>query len=58
MDKVDSVNRRWGSGTLRYAASGIEQKWSMKRELLTPRYTTCWKELLKVKAEDDERNKE
>jgi DNA polymerase V len=58
MDKVDSVNRRWGSGTLRYAASGIEQKWSMKRELLTPRYTTCWKELLKVKAKDDERNKE
>jgi DNA polymerase V len=54
MDKVDSVNRRWGSGTLRYAASGMEQKWSMRREFLTPRYTTCWQELPLVKAEENE----
>jgi DNA polymerase V len=53
MDKMDNINRRWGSGTLRFAASGTEQKWSMRREFLSPRYTTCWKELPIVNADCD-----
>ncbi|HGH6051967.1 TPA: DUF4113 domain-containing protein [Vibrio mimicus] len=24
------------------AAQGITQKWAMRRDMLTPQYTTCW----------------
>ena len=50
MDHLDLINKKWGRDTIHYAASGIERKWSMRREYLTPSYTTNWKELAKAKA--------
>lgn len=50
MDCVDKVNSMWGAGTLNYASAGISKGWQMKRELLSPSYTSNWHQLLKVRA--------
>lgn len=42
---MDGINHRWGQGTARYLAEGLEQPWRMNRQRMTPRYTTCWEEL-------------
>ena len=48
MQTVDKINRKIGNDTVKIASSGIYQQWSMRRELLSPRYTTKWDELLTV----------
>ena len=48
MQALDTVNRRWGRNTLFYAASGIEKRWSMRRERKSPSFTTRIDELLRV----------
>ncbi len=40
MTSLDNLNRRFGSGTLFPAAEGIKPRWSMRRELKSPSYTT------------------
>lgn len=47
---IDAINARFGRHTIFYAAEGIEQPWQMQRKFLSPRYTTCWKEIPVVKA--------
>lgn len=48
MSAVDNINSKWGSETLRSAASGYKRVWSMKRATLSPRYTTDWNEVLRI----------
>lgn len=48
MGVLDDINARWGRGTLRPARVPADPSWSMKRELLSPRYTTDWGDLWKV----------
>ncbi|MGE5443229.1 MAG: DUF4113 domain-containing protein, partial [Ignavibacteriales bacterium] len=48
MKAVDKTNIKWGSSTIRYGSSGLEQRWRMKRATLSPRYTTHWDEILAV----------
>lgn len=43
---LDRINRRFGRGSLASAGAGLEKPWSMKREQLTPAYTTRWDELM------------
>lgn len=50
MAVLDAVNRRYGRGALAYAAGGIDPEWGMKREKLSPAYTTRWDQLPVVKA--------
>ncbi|MBG0791501.1 MAG: Y-family DNA polymerase [Desulfovibrionaceae bacterium] len=50
MHAVDACNARWGRDTVAFAASGVRQGWRMKREMMSPRYTTAWDEILRVKA--------
>jgi DNA polymerase V len=45
MAVFDGLNKKYGSDTVFLGAQGIEQKWQMRRELLTPQYTTKWKDL-------------
>ncbi len=45
METIDRINREWGSNTAYLAASGIKREWSMKRKMLTPRFTSCWSEI-------------
>lgn len=42
MGVLDGINARWGKGTLRPARVPAVPKWGMRRELLSPRYTTDW----------------
>ncbi len=48
MNTVDSINRAYGSGALFYASSGIEKPWGMRRELLSPAYTTKWSDIVEI----------
>ncbi|MBS9993458.1 MULTISPECIES: Y-family DNA polymerase [Vibrio] len=50
MTVYDSLNQRYGSETLFLGAQGIAQKWDMRREMLTPHYTTKWKDLPVIKC--------
>ena len=47
---VDRVNQRFGRDAIYLAGQGIKPRWQMRREMLSPRFTTCWEELPRVKA--------
>ncbi|HHR0985229.1 TPA: Y-family DNA polymerase [Klebsiella oxytoca] len=49
MEVLDHLNAKDGRGTLYFAGQGIQTAWQMKREMLSPRYTTRYSDLLKVK---------
>lgn len=49
MEVLDHLNAKDGKGTLYFAGQGIQQQWQMKREMLSPRYTTRYKDLLIVR---------
>lgn len=46
MQAMDGINKKRGKGTLYFAGQGIQQPWQMKREMLSPRYTTRFSDLL------------
>ncbi|MGE4545969.1 MAG: Y-family DNA polymerase [Pedobacter sp.] len=50
MSVLDQVNQKEGRGSLFLASTGIPKKntWSMQRNLMSPRYTTRWDEMLRV----------
>ena len=48
MQVLDAINQRYGSDSAFIAAQGIHQKWNMRRELLTPQYTTKWTDIPKI----------
>ncbi len=48
MQVVDTLNQRFGGSSLRFAAEGLQQRWKPKRGNVSPRYTTCWNELLDI----------
>lgn len=50
MVTLDRVNGKYGRGTLRLAAEGVEKVWQMRRGNLSPRYTTEWECLAVVQA--------
>ena len=50
MSALDSVNDRWGAGTLHYASSGITKAWKTQFHRRSPAYTTDWDELPIVNA--------
>lgn len=45
MSAMDVINRDYGRGTVTLGASGIAQRWAMRSERRSPRYTTQWDEL-------------
>ncbi|MEG1122665.1 MAG: Y-family DNA polymerase [Citrobacter sp.] len=56
MTVVDRLNKK-GRGTLWFAGQGIQQPWAMKRDMLSPRYTTRFSDLLRV-SESPNRTKQ
>ena len=50
MNCMDKINRKMGKEVLTYAGVGVKQEWQMRREMLSSRFTTCWKEIPIVKA--------
>jgi DNA polymerase V len=45
---IDGINQKWGNHTIIYGAQGLERSWQTKTSHRSPRYTTCFQELLKV----------
>jgi DNA polymerase V len=50
MAVIDSLNRRYGNGTIRFASEGMRQEWRMRSDLRSPRFTTNWDQILVVKS--------
>ena len=53
MGTLDKLNDRFGRGTVTLASAGTkgpQRAFEMKRNLLTPQYTTCWADLPVAKA--------
>jgi DNA polymerase V len=56
MQTIDSINQKMGRATIKLASEGVQkykqaqikQPWRMKQEMMSPRYTTDWDELLQV----------
>ena len=46
---MDTLNGYYGAGTLRIATEGINPKWNLRRDFLSPEYTTNWKDIIKTK---------
>ena len=50
MALMDGINQKWGRGAIRLAAERRHHPWQMRRDRMSPRYTTSWDELPKVSA--------
>ncbi|WP_354625670.1 Y-family DNA polymerase [Psychromonas sp. MME2] len=48
MNLVDNVNQKYGRDSVLFASQGVNEKWSMRRQFLTPQYTTNWKDIPKI----------
>ena len=48
MSVMDTINEIYGRDTLRFATTGVIQVWKSKSEQRSPKYTTCWQDLLEV----------
>ena len=49
MQVLDQLRAKNGRGALYFAGQGVQQQWQMKREMLSPRYTTRYGDLLRVR---------
>lgn len=49
MQAIDHLNHRFGKSTIRLASEDLGQAWQPKHGLRSPRYTTSWAELPRVK---------
>lgn len=45
MQAMDRINERWGRGGLRPLATGFDPGWRMRRERLSPAWTTRWEDV-------------
>ena len=50
MDCYSKINARFGKGSLKIATESREEKFSMRREFLSPRYTTRWSDIPVIKC--------
>lgn len=48
MTTIDEINRKHGRNTVRLANCGFEHPWEMRREHLSPRYTTRWDNIFHI----------
>jgi DNA polymerase V len=49
MSILDDFNKKVGYRAIRFASEGIEKPWKTRRAKCSPRYTTRWEEVLKIK---------
>ena len=50
MQTIDQINYRYGSSTIKLASEGIEKNWSMRRNRVSPCYTTRFDDLVEVRC--------
>lgn len=49
MQALDSLNQRFGKGTVKFAAENMSQSWQPRRRMASPRYTSAWTDLPQVR---------
>ena len=49
MIAVDKLNKKIGGNKIKFAINGFEKKWGMRQKNLSPCYTTCINDLIKIK---------
>jgi len=50
MGVFDQLNDKFGKNSIFIAAQGTDQRWDMKRNMLTPQYTTNWSHIPIIKC--------
>ncbi|MBS4170525.1 Protein UmuC [Neochlamydia sp. AcF95] len=45
---IDQLNHQYGRRVIKMAAEGIKQPWKARQENCSPRYTTCWQDILTI----------
>ena len=50
MYTLDKINGNMGRDVLKLSSSGINNKWKIGKERLSPCYTTRWSDILKVRV--------
>ena len=48
MSCFDQINQRYGENTIAIASANKTQQWQMKRQFLSPQYTTNWRHIPKI----------
>ncbi|WP_159820303.1 Y-family DNA polymerase [Colwellia sp. 20A7] len=48
MNCFDKINQRYGQGAVTLASEGRAEKWQMRRSLLSPQYTSRWRDIPKI----------
>jgi DNA polymerase V len=48
MKCLDKINNRYGQGTLILGGEGQSESWQMKRNFLSPQYTSNWRDIPKI----------
>ena len=49
MISMFAINAKYGRGTIFHLSEGITKPWQMRRDMLTPNYTTSWSQIPAVK---------
>ncbi len=50
MKQIDRINAKYGRDTIKIAAQGSGEKWKLRRQKLSPCYTTRWEDIIKVRV--------
>ena len=50
MKCYDRINNRYGNGLIEVAAVGQTEKWAMKRNFLSPSFTSKWQDIPKIQC--------
>ncbi len=49
MEQIDNINFSMRNDVVKFASSGTKRDWKMRKDFQSPRYTTRWEEMYKVK---------
>src|SRR5690554_2652973 len=49
MNVMDQMNFKYGVKNLKIGSQALDKTWKMRQDLLSPNYTTNWKDILRVK---------
>jgi len=49
---VDRLNRKIGDTKIRLGSQSLKRKWKMKRERLSPSYTSRWSDLITINCKN------
>jgi len=48
-EATDTINRKFGRDKIKLAIQGDGKEWKLKQEMLSPKYTTQWNDIIKIK---------